>query len=335
MIRDGAKSKGSRAAGRVGVAIAVVAAVLLGATRTWAEPLRIGAQKTGTLAWELDLIKARGLDKAAGLDLEIVDLATTEAGKIAIAGGAVDIVLSDWLWVSRERGLGRKLTFVPYSSALGAVMARGDGPIRTLADLKGKTLGVAGGPLDKSWLMLQAFAKRSGFDVAQEAHVVFGAPPLIAEKAEQGEIDATLEFWNFSADLEQRGFRRVLDMSEVEKGLGAAGPVAMVGYVFTDDFAATNAAALTKFLAIAAEARSALAAEDSLWPGIMARIGRNDAGAAALCRKRYAEGAPRADALEEADANILFRALSEVGGAALVGAATEVDPGTFYKPVRR
>jgi len=33
-----------------------------------------------------------------------------------------DIIVSDWLWVSRERGLGAKLTFYPYSSALGAVM---------------------------------------------------------------------------------------------------------------------------------------------------------------------------------------------------------------------
>ena len=242
------RANGERRVARLAAfaAISGLIAILLGAGSALAETLRIGAQKSGTFGWELAVIKARGLDKSAGLNLEIVDLANTEAGKIAIGGGAVDVILSDWLWVSRERGLGRKLTFTPYSSALGAVMARSDGPIAGLADLKGKTLGVAGGPLDKSWLLLQAFAKRSGLDLGHDAHVVFGAPPLLTEKAAQGEIDATLQFWNFCADLEHRGFRRVVDMQDVEKGLGAAGPVAMVGYVFDEDFAVRNASALAR-----------------------------------------------------------------------------------------
>ena len=55
----------------------------------------------------------------------------------------------------------------------------GGGPIAALADLQGKTLGVAGGPLDKSWLLLQAYAERSGADIAKRSRVVFGAPPLL------------------------------------------------------------------------------------------------------------------------------------------------------------
>ena len=58
---------------------------------------------------------------------------------------AADVIVSDWLWVSRERGLGAKLTFYPYSSALGAVMVPNSSTIRTLADLKGRKLAVAGG----------------------------------------------------------------------------------------------------------------------------------------------------------------------------------------------
>ena len=33
-----------------------------------------------------------------------------------------DVIVSDWLWVGRERTLGDDLVFYPYSSALGAVM---------------------------------------------------------------------------------------------------------------------------------------------------------------------------------------------------------------------
>ena len=67
--------------------------------------------------------------------------------------------VTDWLWVSRERGLGAKLTFYPYSSALGAVMVPAASPIKTLADLKGRKLAVAGGPIDKSWLLLLALVE--------------------------------------------------------------------------------------------------------------------------------------------------------------------------------
>jgi NitT/TauT family transport system substrate-binding protein len=317
---------------RRGVFAALLCALFLLPAAALAEPLRIGAQKSGTFSWELAAIKAHGLDKKAGLDLEIVDLANTDAGKIALAGGSVDLILSDWLWVSRERGLGHKLTFAPYSSAIGAVMARDGGPIGALPDLKGKTLGVAGGPLDKSWLLLQAYAKRSGFDIAREAHIAFGAPPLLAEKSAQGELDATLEFWNFCAALERRGFRRILDMQDVEKRLGASGPVALVGYVFAEDFAEKNSATLAKFLEIARLARESLASDESEWPKIMTLIGETDPGAAALYRRRYSEGAPRrAIAEEEADARVLFKTLAETGGEALVGAAATLDPGTYYK----
>ncbi len=201
------------------------------------EQLRLGVQKTGTFAWELAVIKQSGLDAKAGLDLVVTELASTEAGKIALMGGSVDIILSDWLWVARERGLGSNLTFRPYSTALGAVMVPGGSPIQSLGDLRGKSLGVAGGPLDKSWLLLRAFAERGGLDLKTEARVAFGAPPLLYQKALAGELDASLTFWNFAVPLEARGFRRLIGVEEVEKQLGAKGPLAIVGYVFNDNLA--------------------------------------------------------------------------------------------------
>jgi NitT/TauT family transport system substrate-binding protein len=71
----------------------------------------------------------------------------SEAGKIALKGGAADVVVSDWLWVARERALGDNLVFYPYSSALGAVMVLANAQIRSVGDLKNKKLGIAGGPL--------------------------------------------------------------------------------------------------------------------------------------------------------------------------------------------
>jgi len=70
-----------------------------------ADTIRIMAQKTGTLAWELEIIRSRGLDRQADVNIETTELASTEAGQIALKGGSADMILSDWLWVARERSL--------------------------------------------------------------------------------------------------------------------------------------------------------------------------------------------------------------------------------------
>jgi NitT/TauT family transport system substrate-binding protein len=298
-----------------------------------ADRLRIAIQKTGTASWELEVIKAHGLGKAANLDIETIELASTEAGKIALVGGAADMVVEDWLWAARERALGGKLLFTPYSSALGAVMAPKDSPIHGVADLAGRSIGVAGGPLDKSWLLLRAAALGAGLDLTKAAQPSYGAPPLIAEKLVQGETEAALEYWNFSADLEERGFRRAIEMADVEKTLGATGPVAMTGYVFSESFAASHKDVLRRYFAAAAEARKILSEDPSAWAPIEARLRLKDDRALAVYRHRYLEGVPkRAIAEEAADARVLYRRLAEVGGEALVGKERELDAGLFYDP---
>jgi NitT/TauT family transport system substrate-binding protein len=298
-----------------------------------ADTIRIAAQRTGTLAWELDVIRAHGLDKQADLDLQVVELASPEAGKIALRGGSADLVVSDWLWVARERAMGSKLVFYPYSSQIGAIMVPADSGIAGPADLKGHKLAVAGGPLDKSWLMLQADARRDGVDLKTQASIVFGAPPLLSQKALQREQDATLTYWNFCAELEGRGLKRGIDMEAIEKRLGASGPVAMLGYVFDAAWAAKNKAAVGRFLRIAAEAKDILATSPEEWRRLSPRIGVTEASALDIYRRRYSEGIPRRPiADEERDAIGLYRVLAEAGGPDLVGPAREMAKGTFYDP---
>ncbi len=300
---------------------------------TAADRIRIAAQKTGTLAWELDIIRSHNLDKAADLDIQVVELASPEAGKIALRSGSADLIVSDWLWVNRERALGDNLVFYPYTSTLGAVMTPASSPIASIADLKGRKLAIAGGPLDKSWLMLQGVARREGIDLKTQATILYGAPPLLSAKALEGEQDGTLTFWNFCAELEGRGFKRAIDMEAIEKRLGASGPVAMIGYAFNGDWAAKNRAAVARFLKVAAEAKDILAASPDEWLRLAPRIGVTDKSGLEIYRKRYSEGVPRRPiADEENDAKALYRVLADVGGADLVGPARELAKGTFYDP---
>jgi NitT/TauT family transport system substrate-binding protein len=306
--------------------------VLFGSPAMAADRLRIAVQRTGTLAWEIGVIRARELDKQADLDLQTVDVASLDAAIIALRSGAVDIIVTDWLWVSRERSLGANFVFYPYSSAIGAVVANPAKGVATLRDLIGRKLAVAGGPLDKSWLLLQAWARRSGLDLRRATDVVYGAPPLLAEKAAQGEVDAALEYWNFCADLEARGFTRLVDIADVETSLGASGPVAAIGYVFDGSFAAAHRDALERFLATTRRAKALIATSPEAWQIVVKQLPSKSAEALASYQKYYARGIPqRAIADEEADARRLYKVLAEIGGRELVGSAESLDPGTYYK----
>ena len=297
-----------------------------------ADRLRIAVQRTGTLAWEMSVIRAEGLDKAADLELQTIDVASLDAAMIALRSGAADIIVTDWLWVSRQRSLGANFVFYPYSSAIGAVVVNPARGIASVGDLAGRKLAVAGGPLDKSWLLLQAWARRSGIDLRREADVVYGAPPLLAEKAAQGEVDAALEYWNFCADLEARGFKRLIDVAEVEKALGATGPVAAIGYVFDAGFAAAHRQALERFFSMTRRAKQMIATSPAAWQIVAKHLPSKSAETLAVYQMYYARGIPdRAIADEEADARRLFKVLAEIGGSELVGSADKLDPGTYYK----
>jgi NitT/TauT family transport system substrate-binding protein len=298
-----------------------------------ADLIRLAVQKTGTLSWELDVMRAHQLDKQAGITVKTLELASPESGKIALRGGSADVIAADWIWVSRERQLGTKLAFYPYSSTLGAVMVPENSPIRTLTDLQNKTVAVAGGPIDKSWLLLRAAAKQKGVDLSTQANVVYGSPALLAGKMIQGEFDATLTYWNFSTQLETRGFRQIVRIDDLLPGFGIAGQLSMIGYVFDEAWASAHPRTVDRFLDASQKAKQILLTSDAEWERIAPLVGVHDASALKIYRDRYREGVPRRSVdAEENDARVLYRVLLTLGGPALVGHGTELAPGTFYKP---
>ena len=268
-----------------------------------AETLRIGLQTTGTFAWQLDVIRRHGLADSAGLDLKISQFASPDAGKLALNSGSVDLAVVDWLWVARARALGAKLLFYPYSSAVGAVMVKGDSPVRKIGDLKGRVLAVAGGPLDKSWLIVQAAAIRAGIDLKRETTLEYGAPPLISQKLQQGEAAASLNFWNFCARLEAQGYRRILDVRDAEAALGLKQPVALIGYVFSEQFVASHRSTIDRFIAVTQKANDIMLRSDEEWDALRPLMKAEDEATFKAYRDRTREGMPRRPiSEEEADA---------------------------------
>lgn len=307
--------------------------LLAWATPTQAsETLRIGLQKTGTFAWQLDVIQRHNLASAAGLDLKVTEYASPDAGKLALNSGSVDLALVDWLWVARTRALGARVQFYPYSSAVGAIMVKADSPLRSIGDLRGRVLAVAGGPLDKNWLIVQAAAIRQGIDLKRDVTLQYGAPPLMFQKLLQGEAEASLNYWNFCARLEAQGYRRLFDVRDAEIALGLKEPVALIGYAFTEEFAASHRGIIDRFIAIAQKANDIMRRSDAEWDALRPLMNAEDQGTFEAYRDQTREGMPRRTiAAEQADAEALFKTLAGIGGPELVGPLQELDSGLYYQ----
>ena len=226
-----------------------------------AAALRVASLKFGSLGWLIETIRAEGLDKAAGLDIQVVEVATNQAGPIALMSGDADVIVSDWPWAMRQRSLGEPVRFRPFSSALGSVMVPKDSAIKTVKDLEGRKLGIAGSAIDKSWLLLRAYSRKvSGADIADKATPVYGAAPLLAQELRSGRIDACLNFWTYAARLAGAGFVELVSMAAVLKELGIEPVPALVGYIYKEKTLAEKGAAISAFL-VAAEKGNAILAQ--------------------------------------------------------------------------
>ena len=111
--------------------------------------IKLAVLKYGTVNWELNVIKHYKLDEKYGINLDVTYLTNKNASAIALMSDAVDMIVTDWIWVSRQRDKGEKFSLIPYSIA-GAIMVPSDSNINSLNDIKNVQIGIAGGSIDKS-----------------------------------------------------------------------------------------------------------------------------------------------------------------------------------------
>lgn len=212
-------------------------------------------------------------------------------------------------------------------------MVPGNSSIKALTDLKGKKLGIAGGPLDKNWLLLQALAKQEGFDLNASVEKVFGAPPLINEQLKLGRIDAALNYWHFGAKLEAQGYRQLIDGSDILKGLGIQQSVPVLGYVFKQSWADGHKAVLNAFFDATTKAKQLICTSESVWKKVLPLTETEDAGAQAKLRQRYCVGEVNQwGETEQQAAGRIYGLLKQVSDNQLTGKSEHIQPGTFWSP---
>ncbi len=295
--------------------------------------LRVAAQKSGTVSWELETIRAEGLDAANGFTLRVIDVAPGPAGQIALQGGEADAIVTDWIWTARQRAAGEDFVFIPYSRAVGGLMVPRDSTARSIDDLKGRKIGIAGGPLDKSWILLRAYSRQEyDYDLADETEQVFGAPPLIAEIAEKGAVAGATNFWHFLAKMEVAGMRELISINDVAARLGLDPAVPLLGYVVRGSLVTEQPALVAGLARASAEAKARLAADPAAWDRIRPMMNAaNDAEFAAL-KAGFLAGTPAPGRIDEAAAGKVLALMATLGGAELVGGATTLPEGLFVQP---
>lgn len=307
-----------------------------GSASAAAPEIRIGVLQYGTVNWELEVIQRRGLAEREGIRLAVVPLALKDAASVALLGSSVDLIVTDWLWVARQRLDGRDFVFAPYSRTVGRIMVRPDAGIARFADLRGKRLGVAGGALDKSWLFLRAYARKTlGVDAATLVEPSFAAPPLLNQLMHSGELPAVLNFWHFAARLDAAGMRPLLDMDEILDTLGVSRELPLLGWVFRESWARDNGPALAAFLRASAAAKKLMAESDPLWEELRPLTRAEDDATLIALRDGYRAGIPRPDADSELAARQAFAVLAQEGGEALMGPARQLPSGVFWKAAGR
>ncbi len=306
----------------------------LSSSDSFAKKIRIGTLQYGSVNWELKLIEDLELDKKNSFELEIVELASKNAAAVALQGGSVDLIVTDWFWVSRQRNEKRLFSFIPHSMAAGGLIASKDSKIVNDLDLKNKKIGVAGGQVDKGWLIFRAYYKKKhGTDLIDLSRPIFGAPPLLNKKMQQSNFDAILTYWPYQAKLlTDNSFKKVININEILNELGIPDGIPVIGWVFRDNWGKNNNVLLKNFLKASDEAKAIMLESDKIWEKIRPNMMAKDDLLFSNLREIYREGIPKKKFTQTQieGAKKLYSILSEIGGKELIGNAKELSPGTFW-----
>ncbi|HET8790253.1 MAG TPA: ABC transporter substrate-binding protein [Modicisalibacter sp.] len=320
---------------------AMLLAILLAMPQAGAQQemplLRVGALNYGTVNWELEVMRAHRLPEKHGIQLETVLLASENALAVALQSGRVDLIVSDWLWVAHQREAGRNYQFAPYSLSVGAVMVAPEAGIHSVNDLAGRKLGIAGGPIDKTWLLLRAYARNtSGIELADVVEPTYAAPPMINRLMQTGDLTAAINFWHYNARLQALGMQPLLSVGQLLAGLGIDTVPPLLGWIFAEDWAASHRQALQGFLAASYEAKAILAESDAAWEPLRGLVNAENDAVFAAIKAGYRAGIPkRYGSAEIVAAQQLFEVLAEQGGGMLIEDVHHLDRDIFWDGFRR
>lgn len=148
----------------------------------------------GTQWYVAEAMTRGGFFEKHGLEIERKDVASVPAIFTSLKAKAGDIAFSSWIANLQFRAQGLDFIDVfPLTEFHNDVMVRPDSPIKSISDLKGKRIGLYGGPAGGTTAMFKVQAMRFfGLDPEHDFKMHFGATPLLAGLLAKEELDAII-----------------------------------------------------------------------------------------------------------------------------------------------
>jgi NitT/TauT family transport system substrate-binding protein len=169
------------------------------------------------------LPRALGYWKDEGLDVEVTSVEGSAAGLQQIGSGNIHVVSigPEEIVIGREKGVRIKGFYVQARTTIFRIVVPADSPIKAVAELRGKTIGVpalASGSVP----FAKALVASVGMDPEKDIKLLavgVGAPGALA--LQQKKVDALALWDTLQASLENRGLAlRRLDLPMVQEMIG-------------------------------------------------------------------------------------------------------------------
>ena len=221
---------------------AALALLLLAASGAQAQKaIRIGVAASGGTTLPALVISQQKLDEKHGLKIEWVRLDQGALQK-AFALRQFDVsfaeVASDLI---RQRARGDKVRAV-YSGIMANVymVAKKDSPYKTIADLKGKKIGLYSLTSSSTAALVKVVRDKYKLELRKDFEVVVAPPPVLAGLLQKGDIEAMINVDPIVLRVLETGdYRQILDLDAEWQSLAGA-RLLVTTLAAWDDYAQKN-----------------------------------------------------------------------------------------------
>lgn len=206
------------------------------------EKVRIGYSVGGLIPFPLIVAKDNRFFEQAGFDAELINIPPTIAVTALISGDIQYVVFAGTTINAAVRGLPVKLVMVYNDRPLFSLMSRPE--IRSIKELKGKTLGVATLTSGESFLSRRLLTD-AGIDADKEMTLrVIGNTPDRLQALRAGLVDATTLTLPVDILAERMGLRRLAFMGDTLESING-------GYGVSDRWLQQRPDQVKKMIAVA------------------------------------------------------------------------------------